>query len=154
MGELTILRPGEARLPAPLRTALEKARADLQPISPKALAVKLEQTLAIWPLPENFQQTAQFYREALADVPADLVDKALSHVRLTSKWFPKPAELREPIRDALAARRRILGEAQRDAREYVPPVKGAPPTPEQFAEVKRIVNASIKRIDADPIDFI
>jgi hypothetical protein len=148
MGELTILRPGEARLPAPLRTALEKARADLQPISPKALAVKLEQTLAIWPLPENFQQTAQFYREALADVPADLAEMALRHVRLNSKWFPKPAELREPIKSALEARRSALWAATRAAREYTPPVKDPPPTPEQFAEIKQIVKNSLRRIEA------
>lgn len=84
---------------------------DLVPMDPKALMVKLAQTLAIWKLPDDWDEVGVFYREAFADVPADLVDIALRHVRLTLKWFPKPCELREPIARMLQERQ------QRHARE-------------------------------------
>lgn len=70
---------------------------NIQPIDPKELTVKLAGTLELWKLPDNWPAVAEFYREALADVPADLVDLALQHCRRTLKWFPKPCELREPI---------------------------------------------------------
>jgi hypothetical protein len=83
---------------------------------PTALAVKLDATLAIWKLPDDWAAMAPFYIEALADVPADLVDIALKHVRLNCKWFPKPAELRAPIERLLAERQRVAADrAHRDA---------------------------------------
>jgi hypothetical protein len=116
MQNLTIRRDDERDLPAPLRTSLTAARTALIPINPKELAAKLERTLALWPLPANWSDVAEFYREALADVPADLVDHALRHVRRTSKFFPKPAELREPIAAALKARTDAQASALRNAR--------------------------------------
>lgn len=80
----------------------------LEPISPKALAVLMNQTFAIWPLPENWQQIAPVYREALEAIPLDLVQSALKHVRLTSKWFPKPSELIDPVRAEMENRKQTL----------------------------------------------
>lgn len=79
---------------------------NLRPIDQKELAVRLVATLEIWKLPDNWPQISAFYREALEDVPADLVEIALQHCRRTLKWFPKPCELREPIERLLNERRR------------------------------------------------
>lgn len=73
----------------------------------RLLAIKLEETLAIWQVPAAWPTIARFYIEALETVPADLVERALEHARLNCKWLPKPAELLEPIRESLATRRRI-----------------------------------------------
>lgn len=128
MGNVTILPHDVQRLPAPLRTSLLEARKGLESINPKTLAVMLEETLALWPLPPNFGVTAKFYREALEDVPADLVAKALKQIRLSSKFFPKPAEIRELIRDELTRRRRERWEIEQKARNWKP---SAPPVTEQ-----------------------
>ena len=70
--------------------------------------------MAAWTLPENWADIAKFYIEALEDVPHDLVEEALKHVRLNCTFFPKPAELRGPIAEALSERR-----AARDRLETV-----------------------------------
>lgn len=80
--------------------------ANLRPIDERELGVKLAQTLALWPPPDNLAAVMPAYRMALADVPADLVDIALRHVMLNCKWFPRPAEIREPIARLLEQRRR------------------------------------------------
>lgn len=87
-----------------MKAELEKWEPATIPADPKQVAVLLEQTLAIYGAPDNWSETAEFYLEALEDVPLDLVEKALKHVRLNLKWFPKPSELREPIREELAHR--------------------------------------------------
>lgn len=80
----------------------------LRPLPRKELFVLLGRTLMLWKLPDDWDDTAAFYVEALEDVPADLVQVALKHARLSIKWFPKPCELREPILDELARRRAVL----------------------------------------------
>ena len=91
--------------------------------------MKLAQTLAIWPPPDNLAAIMPHYRMALADVPADLVDVALRHVALHSKWFPKPAELREPIERLLDQRRRRIA-AQSERVEHIAKQLAAPPITE------------------------
>ena len=93
------------------RTEVEAERdrwAELsRPADPKAAAVLLDQTLELFvPLPQNWAQIAGFYHEVLADVPLDLVEAALLHVRRTCTFFPKPAEIRGPIAEQLTERRR------------------------------------------------
>ena len=110
-----IRQPSEGR---GLRPHLPTLPANLRPIDPRELAVKLEATLAIWPLPDQWPVAAPYYREALADVPADLVDMALKHVRTHLKWFPKPCELREPIERLLHQRQRFAAEQSRRQAEH------------------------------------
>lgn len=82
--------------------------ANLRPIDAKALAVKLADTLSLWKTPDTWSAAqADWYREALADLPADLVDLALKHARTHYKFFPKPAELREPVRGIWDQRQRF-----------------------------------------------
>lgn len=82
----------------------------MQPADTQILAALLKQTLAIWQSnqPANFKEIAGSYLEAFENVPIDLVQSALKHVRLTSKFFPKPAELLEPIRTEMENRKQTL----------------------------------------------
>lgn len=86
----------------------------LTPADLKGAVVEMEQTLALFKLPDNWNEIAKFYVEVIEDIPADLLVDALKHVRMTKKWFPKPSELREGIasemaeRQLLAARLRIM----------------------------------------------
>lgn len=93
-----------------LPQALGEAHAALQPADTQILAALLKQTLAIWQSnqPANFKEIAGSYLEAFESVPIDLVQSALKHVRLTSKFFPKPAELLEPIRSEMENRKQTL----------------------------------------------
>jgi len=149
------LRPAQAQLPARLRNDIAQARANLAPMDPKALAVKLNQTLALWPKPAEFETTAEFYLEALETVPADLVEKALKHVRLNSKFFPKPAELLEPIRAEMTQRRESLRDAEGKARNYRPPEPEITEAERReglrlFAEIK----GSLKRMETHADDLV
>lgn len=89
-------------------SAITEAEALTTAIDGKTLAVLLAQTFKLWNPPEDWDDTAPFYREALEDVPLDLVQSALKHLRQTLKWFPKPCELRAPIEGELRRRRDVL----------------------------------------------
>lgn len=88
--------------------AIAHAKAAVEPIDPRSLAVMLERTLDVWTLPPNWDDVAEFYVEALEDVPLDLVHSALKHLRMTIKWFPKPCELRSSVTLELDRRRHVL----------------------------------------------
>lgn len=130
--------------------ALDHARAAVEPINPKALAVLLARTAKLWKLPEEWDDIAEFYVEALEDVPLDLVQSALKHVRLTSKWFPKPSEIRASIGLELDRRRHVrrrlevmeqkvrLGHVER-------PADWTPPTAEEKARVAEML-ANVRKI--------
>lgn len=92
-----------------LRTARQETDAALLPIDLKELTVLLDQTLALFEdrRPANWGHIAEFYLEALEDVPADLAREALRHVRRNVRFFPKPADLRAPIVEELARRQHI-----------------------------------------------
>jgi hypothetical protein len=93
-----------------LPQALGEANAALVPVDTQTLAALLKQTLAIWQSnqPANFKEIASSYLEAFENVPLDLVQSALKHVRLNSKFFPKPAELLDPIRSEMESRKQTL----------------------------------------------
>lgn len=91
--------------PEMVRADLAKWEPTIIPANEKQIAVLLEQTLALYGAPDNWNEVAEFYLEVLEDVPLDLIRKALKHVRLTLKWFPKPVELREPIVEELSKRK-------------------------------------------------
>ena len=77
----------------------------LEPCDPKVAMVLLDETLELFPVPENWDRIAKFYLEALEDIPEDLLRKTLKHVRMTQKWFPKPVELRKHAMDELFNRK-------------------------------------------------
>lgn len=84
----------------------------IAPCGKEAGLVMLEQTLAVYKLPENWDDIAWMYLEALEDIPEDLAKVALKHVRQNIKWFPKPVEIREPAMAELAKRKAIISRIQ------------------------------------------
>lgn len=135
---------------ASLPSAITEAEGLTRPIEAKMLAVLLAQTCKIWNPPEDWDDIAQFYREALEDVPVDLVQSALKHLRLTLKWFPKPCELRAPIEAELQRRRDVLRrlrtmELKVKRGDVAPPELRVVPTPEQKAAADEI-NAKTREI--------
>jgi hypothetical protein len=144
---------------ASLPSAITEAEALTTAIDGKTLAVLLMQTFKIWNPPDDIDDTAQFYREALEDVPLDLVQAALKHLRQTLKWFPKPCELRAPIETELRRRRDVLRrlklmELKVHRGDVEEPALRVVPTPEQKAEAEAIAaktrevleNAGLKRV--------
>lgn len=128
-----------AKLPLALAEAEDFARA----IDGKTLAVLLVQTLRLWKLPDDWDDIAPFYREALEDLPADLAQAALKHCRLTMRWFPKPADIRAPIEAELRRRKDVLRRLrtmEQKARrgEVDAPGLRVVPTPEQKTEAEVI----------------
>lgn len=94
--------------------AISILEAALTPCDPRQLAVMLDQTLQLWPSPDNFETTGLFYVEALEDVPADIVEAALKHVRLHHRYqrMPTPADFRAAAAGALVKRKVALSKAQ------------------------------------------
>jgi len=78
---------------------------------------------------------AALYMEALADIPPELLDKAVKHCIRTCRFFPKPAELRGAIADELAERCRRQNERRYAA--LPPPVD--PPSAEDIAYVDELL---------------
>lgn len=156
----------DQRIPAEtaekLPSAITEIEALNEPIDPKVLAVLLVKTLKLWKLPEDWDDVAQFYREAFQDVPLDLVQSALKHLRLTLKWFPKPCELRAPIEAELLHRRdlqrRLKTMALKAAKGDVEELPWVPRTDEEKAigrEIARktsLMLSAIQRVPADPPD--
>ena len=139
-----------AETAASLPTAITEAEALTRPVDGKTLAVLLMQSFKIWNPPEDWDDIAQFYREALEDVPLDLVQSSLKHLRLTLKWFPKPCELRAPIDAELRRRRDVLRrlklmELKVQRGDVAEPELRVVPTPEQQAEADAI-NAKTREI--------
>jgi hypothetical protein len=145
-----------ARLPE----AITEIEALNDPIDDKVLAVLLAKSLKLWKLPEDWDDVAPFYREALADVPLDLVQSALKHLRLTLKWFPKPCELRAPIEAELSHRRDLLRRIRTMALkarlgDVEEPVQRLARTPAQEAEAVEIAEktklmlSAVQHIPAD-----
>jgi hypothetical protein len=142
-----------------LPSAITEIEALNAPIDPKALAVLLLKTLKLWRLPEDWDDIAPFYRDALADAPLDLVQAALRHVRLTLKWFPKPCELRAPIEAELERRRNLLRRirtmamlAEKGAVEeepWVPRTEAEKAEAVEIARKTRLMLAAVQRVPAE-----
>ncbi len=87
-----------------IRRELAVWDAACEPADLQAIAVLLEHTLKLFGLPENWDDIAEFYLEALEDVPLDIVRDGLKRIRLESVFFPKPAEIRRALKDKLDER--------------------------------------------------
>jgi hypothetical protein len=91
---------------------------NLVPIDHDELFRKLTTTLALWQPPESFKHTLPIYLKHLGVVPRDLIEKALDHVERTCKWFPKPADILEPITKELARRREHARFMEEHSRQF------------------------------------
>ena len=88
--------------PVPSKEIMAKATDEvhrlLTPVDAKTGMVLLDQTMGLFGTPDNWSEIAEFYLEAIEDLPEDLLRKALKHVRMTYKNFiPKPAHIREHV---------------------------------------------------------
>ena len=90
--------------PAQIRAAIAAADQALAPASPEAAMVLLTETLELFDPPKNLQAAVKFCLEAVEDVPLDILQTGLRQVRLSCRWFPKPADLRSAMSEALCER--------------------------------------------------
>lgn len=75
------------------------------PVDRRALVVVAEQTLALFPMPDNWAEQAAAWYSALADIPEDLIRVAFERVARNCRFWPRPAEVREQIAAELSERR-------------------------------------------------
>lgn len=94
------------------RAVLDKLDGGLVPVHPEKGMVMLEQTLALYGVPEEWDAIAEFYIEVIETLPEDLLASALKHARMNLKWFPKPSELIDPVRDELYRRKGAQSKAR------------------------------------------
>lgn len=82
-----------------------RIEAALVPVSAEALLVLADGTLALFPIPDNWEDQAQAWYAALADIPEDLIRLAFERVARNCRFWPRPAEVREQIAGELFERR-------------------------------------------------
>jgi hypothetical protein len=122
-----------ACLPLPVQHDIEQHRRALEPASREQAAVAIAPLLAVFGAPTGWEHGgAAAYLEALDDLPFAMLKQAVAaHIR-SSKWFPKPVELRELCQEDLAYRREELGRA----------IRFSPPDPEAM---RRAAEANERR---------
>ena len=149
----TIAGPSSGALASPL----ERAQYALKPASTEEFGVEIDRlfrfarTFGI--RPESVEDMTAFYRQALDDMPADLIREAVDDVIRKWKWgkkMPLPADLRERAQAELGERRRELTIARRDSQPQDKPLTPAERgTPEQRAAYVRAVKAGLQPISFD-----
>ncbi len=96
--------------------ALEAVNRSLAHVHPKALAIQIHDIIEFATNfgkgleNNNMEYVAKTYREALYDVPHDLIAEAIAKLKREYKWthkFPTPADIRELIQYRLEARRSL-----------------------------------------------
>lgn len=103
-------KPGD-RLPTEIdersiEVDLTRAVHACEPVDGETLAASLAIFLLLWKADPDWENgLADVYLIALQDLPEDLLRSALERCAKTSKWRPKPAEIRDTIADEFAARR-------------------------------------------------
>lgn len=86
----------------PRLTAMQRA---LIPATPKERAAAIGLLVALHGTPDEWEIKGPFYMELLGEIPVDLLVAGVKAAGLDVKFFPKPAEIVNPIRDELARRR-------------------------------------------------
>ncbi|QCO12869.1 hypothetical protein D9623_33750 (plasmid) [Azospirillum brasilense] len=145
-------------MPVPIETvrqAITEHEASLEPADMRVVIVELDKVCAVHGTPAGWDGMVDDYLEAFDGVPFDLVKVACKHARLDLKFFPKPAELRAPIRDELNARRDTLRRL-RTAEMKAKPAKHQPEpprerTPEELAAVAAAKEAALQALSAGPV---
>ena len=69
----------------------------MEPADPREGAAVMEHTLELYGMPDNWRRTVEFYLEVIEDLPLDIIIDTFRTIRRTSKWFPKPSEIRDAI---------------------------------------------------------
>jgi hypothetical protein len=103
----------------------------------RTVAVLLKPLIDLHGEPRNWATAVPLYVEALADIPPELLAKAVSLAISGNPFFPKPAELRASIADELEHHR---WRQQRERLAALPmPPEPPPPSPEDIEYVDSIV---------------
>jgi hypothetical protein len=110
----------------------------------RAVAVLLKPLIDLHGKPRNWETAAALYVEALADIPPELLAKAVQHAIVSNPYFPKPADLRASIADELG-HYRWQRERERLAALPAPP-EPSPPTAAEVAEVDALVERALQAI--------
>jgi len=108
------------------------------------VAVILKPLIDLHGEPRNWATSVPLYVEALADIPPELLAKAVRHAIVSNPFFPKPADLRASIADELK-HHRWQRERQKIAALPKPP-EPAPPSPEDIEYVDGIVAKTLQII--------
>ena len=90
-------QPQNENLPATIEEIeLEYARLVIlnEPCPLEQGIVVMEHTLELYGKPDNWDRTAEFYLEAIEDLPIDVLVDTMRTVRNKVKWFPKVSEIR------------------------------------------------------------
>lgn len=138
---------GTERKPTPGRSISLAERHSMRS-DPRTIAVILKPLIDLHGEPRNWATAAPIYLKALADIPPDLLTKAVAEMIATNQYFPKPAELRNAIADELADRRRAADEKRRLALPAPEPIP--PPTEQEIADVERLVSTLARNIPRVP----
>jgi len=77
----------------------------LLPAGLRAAGVVLSKSLNQFGTPDNWELLADDYLDELSQVPTDLLHEIWVHVRRECKYLPKIAEMLEPVKDKILARR-------------------------------------------------
>tara|TARA_R110000744_G_scaffold40658_3_gene92269 strand:- start:952 stop:1335 length:384 start_codon:yes stop_codon:yes gene_type:complete len=93
-------QPSNINLPVP-REAIEAENVRLSILNrpcPLDMGIAImESTLELYGKPDNWDLTAEFYLEAIEDLPMDVLIDTMRSVRMNCKWFPKVSEIRDYI---------------------------------------------------------
>lgn len=120
----------------------------LRPVDARVIAVELDRTIALFGTPDRWDDITGSYFEALEDLPEDLLLKACRHVRLNCRFFPRPSEFRDPIRDELSVRKVALRKlemmASRASQEIFHAVARREQDPARRAEIAEQAVATVR----------
>ena len=103
-------RPSTPSLRPSLPPAALEWQAKLSPASPQAFAVMIERLVhfaqAFGATVNDMAGVMEFYRDSLADLPADLLGQAIKETMRTHKYntLPRPADIRQHIAEELSHR--------------------------------------------------
>ena len=87
-----------------IRSSLTSFQSTLTPATLQEIGANLLLLTEMFGEPKNWTGKLPLYFEALADLPIDLLCAGVMSCIRHGQFFPKPAEIREPVRDELARR--------------------------------------------------
>ena len=120
--------------------AIRRVEHSLLPATTREIAIqiaRLDDFATAFNVPSAEMATASaIYREALATLPPDLLEIAVSRVIATHRWgmrLPLPAEISSHVSEEAAERRKVLGRLQVALRANVEAPRGIPTADERAA---------------------
>lgn len=91
-----------------IRRSLTELQNALTPATLTQMAAVLEVAIDLHGRPDGWDRKARLYVELLADLPADLLAVGMRSALRDGKFFPKPAEIRDPIRQEFTRRKEAV----------------------------------------------